>query len=174
MTMSENDILNDLKHKPEQRKRRYWIGVVSESHVKHGVEQGIGQTCHGKATKLRQMSEGDYLIYYSPRTDMKDGEPLQAFTALGRVADNSVYLFQMSETFVPYRRKIQYVSCRNVSIRGLLHKLSFTRDRRNWGQVFRYGQFEVSEDDFMMIANEMLPLDHGFHVEPSEEQMTLF
>lgn len=175
MSMSPRNILNDLQFISENRnRRRYWIGVVSEEHVRYGVNQGIGQTCHGKATKLKEMNEGDYLIYYSPSTSMLDGEPLQAFTALGRVADDSVYKYQISETFVPYRRKIQYLSCRNVSIKNLLHKLSITRDRRSWGQVFRSGQFEISEDDFMIIANEMLSEEHGFHVVPSVEQMTLF
>ncbi len=45
---------------------------------------------HGKAAPLRRMSKGDWLIYYSPKTDMNDGEPLQQFTAIGQVVDDAV------------------------------------------------------------------------------------
>lgn len=88
---------------------RFWIGVVSASHVKHGEMGGFAQFCHGKSAPLRKMQAGDWLIYYSPRTDMTNGEPLQAFTAIGEVADDKVYKYQMSESFVPFRRNISYM-----------------------------------------------------------------
>ena len=62
---------------------RYWIGVASSDHVARGVEGGFCQLCHGKAAPLRRMSAGDWIAYYSPRTAMKGGETVQAFTALG-------------------------------------------------------------------------------------------
>lgn len=55
---------------------RYWIGVVSASHVSRGVQGGFAQLCHGKSAPLQRMRPGDWLIYYSPRTDMKEGETL--------------------------------------------------------------------------------------------------
>nr|WP_276354828.1 EVE domain-containing protein [Cohnella sp. YIM B05605] len=97
--------------KAERAGCRYWIGVVSASHVSRGVEGGFAQLCHGKAAPLRRMNTGDWLVYYSPRTDMKQGEPLQAFTAIGQVADDRVYPFPMSEAFVPFRRDIRYIRC---------------------------------------------------------------
>jgi hypothetical protein len=50
-----------------------------------GVEGGFAQLCHGKRLPLEKMSVGDWLVYYSPRTEMRGGEPLREFTALGRV-----------------------------------------------------------------------------------------
>ncbi|MFM9277105.1 EVE domain-containing protein [Paenibacillus jiagnxiensis] len=135
---------------------RFWLGVVSASHASHAVEEGIAQTCHGKAGLLGRMRSGDWLIYYSPRTDIKGGEALQAFTAIGRVADDAVYPFKMSEDFIPYRRNMHYLPCRAVKIANLLDKLTFTRGRRNWGYSFRFGQLEISREDFVTIANEML------------------
>ena len=70
---------------------RYWIGVVSRAHVRRGVEDGFAQLGHGKDAPLRRLSRGDWLIYYSPRTAHPDGEPLQAFTAIGRVEDDDVF-----------------------------------------------------------------------------------
>lgn len=59
--------------KSSVEQRRYWIGVVSASHVRKGVLDGFAQLCHGKAAPLRRMSADDWLIYYSPRTDLIKG-----------------------------------------------------------------------------------------------------
>ncbi|BBH23467.1 UPF0310 protein YdcG [Paenibacillus baekrokdamisoli] len=136
--------------------RRYWVGVVSASHVRMGVQGGFAQLCHGKSAPLRRMHPGDWLIYYSPRIDMAKGEPLQAFTAIGQVADDRVYEYQMSDTFVPYRRNIRYSNCEEVKIIDLLNQLSFTRGNRNWGYQFRFGHFEIGCEDFLTIAKAML------------------
>ncbi|WP_025846669.1 EVE domain-containing protein [Paenibacillus ehimensis] len=135
---------------------RYWIGVVSASHVSRGVQGGFAQLCHGKSAPLRRMRPGDWLIYYSPRTDMKNGEPLQSFTAIGRVADDRVYEYRMSDSFVPFRRDVRYFPCKEVKIAGLLARLSFTRGNRHWGYKLRTGHFEVPREDFLTIAGAML------------------
>lgn len=135
---------------------RYWVGVVSAAHVDYAIEQGIAQTCHGKAQSLNRMKPGDWLIYYSPRTDMNSGAPLQAFTAIGQVVDERVYRYKMSDTFIPYRRDVHYLPAKPVRIAGLLGQLSFTKGRRSWGQAFRFGQFEITPEDFRLIADLML------------------
>ncbi|RUT33568.1 EVE domain-containing protein [Paenibacillus zeisoli] len=135
---------------------RYWIGVVSASHVARGVEGGFAQLCHGKSAPLKRMRPGDWLIYYSPRTDMANGQPLQAFTAIGQVVDERVYEYRMSETFVPFRRDIRYSPCKEVKISTLLQELSFTRGVTNWGYRFRFGHLEIDREDFLTIAEAML------------------
>lgn len=37
-------VINQTNHSP-----RFWVGVVSESHVVRGVEGGFCQVCHGKS-----------------------------------------------------------------------------------------------------------------------------
>ncbi|MBB6733210.1 EVE domain-containing protein [Cohnella sp. CBP 2801] len=137
---------------------RFWIGVVSASHVQRGVRGGFAQLCHGKAAPLRRMRAGDWLVYYSPRTEMGSGEPLQAFTAIGRVADDQVYEYAMSETFVPLRRNISYIPCKQARIADLLDRLNLTRGKRNWGYLFRTGHFEIDREDFRTIAEAMLAI----------------
>ncbi|WP_433944629.1 EVE domain-containing protein [Paenibacillus sp. SN-8-1] len=139
-----------------QDESRYWIGVVSASHVARGVAGGFAQLCHGKSAPLKRMRPGDWLIYYSPRTDMTNGQPLQAFTAIGQVVDERVYEYRMSETFVPFRRDIRYSPCREVKISTLLQQLSFTRGVTNWGYRFRFGHLEIEREDFLTIAEAML------------------
>ncbi|WP_371860416.1 EVE domain-containing protein [Paenibacillus lautus] len=149
--MDYQDMLDRL-----EERTRYWIGVVSESHVKLGVEGGFAQLCHGKSAPLRRMREGDWLIYYSPRTNLKSGEALQAFTAMGQVVNDHVYEYHMTASFVPFRRDIRYVPSQEVKIARLLDRLSFTRGNRNWGYAFRYGHFEIKRGDFLVIAEAML------------------
>jgi len=69
----------------------YWIGVVSRSHVRLGVEGGFMQLSHGKSAPLKRLQAGDRLVMYSPRTSYPDGEVLQSFTAIGVVASGEVY-----------------------------------------------------------------------------------
>ncbi|MBE9918109.1 EVE domain-containing protein [Paenibacillus donghaensis] len=87
---------------------------------------------------------------------MKGGQALQSFTAIGQVVDDEVYRFKMREDFVPYRRNIRYFPCHSVRIAGLFDKLSFTKGKVSWGYSFRFGQQEISQEDIIIIANEML------------------
>jgi hypothetical protein len=88
---------------------RYWLGVVSRAHVERGVAGGFAQLCHGKAAPLRRMRAGDWLIYYSPKTEMRPDAPkLQAFTALGRLVDERVYEVDLGDGWVPHRRDVRY------------------------------------------------------------------
>ena len=145
-----------MQNKAQNEQCRYWVGVVSESHVSRGVVGGFAQLCHGKSAPLRKMKTGDWLIYYSPRTEFDGGEQLRAFTAIGQVEDDAVYEYRMSESFVPFRRNIRYTRCKEVKIGGLLDQLSFTRGNRHWGYLLRTGHFEIGREDFLTIAGAML------------------
>ncbi|BDI34411.1 UPF0310 protein YdcG [Capsulimonas corticalis] len=134
---------------------RYWIGVVSQSHVERGVAGGFAQLCHGKCAPLRRMNVGDWLVYYSPKTDMTDGEPLQMFTAIGQVVGESAYEYEMSPKFIPFRRDIVYAACKPAAIQPLLPRLSFIHDVKRWGYPFRSGHFEMTKADFDLIAQQM-------------------
>lgn len=63
---------------------RYWINTVSRDHVQGGAG-GFTQVDHGKDTRLKRMSKGDGIIFYSPRGERGAGEPLQRFTTTGPV-----------------------------------------------------------------------------------------
>jgi hypothetical protein len=118
---------------------RYWIGVASRDHVLKGVEQGFCQLCHGKSNPLNRLSPGDWLIYYSPRSTMDKGEVVQAFTAIGQILAGEPYRFDMGNGFVPYRRNVQFLSAQAAPIRTMLEELSFIKNKKSWGYVFRFG-----------------------------------
>ncbi|MFN8476045.1 MAG: EVE domain-containing protein [Anaerolineae bacterium] len=134
---------------------RYWINTVSRNHVQRGVAGGFTQANHGKNTALRRLQSGDMIVFYSPRTDYPDGAPLQHFTALGRVADDALYQSEMSPSFHPWRRNIEYLACDEAPIQPLIADLDFIQDKKSWGFPFRRGLFEINEADFRRIAAAM-------------------
>jgi hypothetical protein len=135
---------------------KYWIGVVSKDHVLNGVKEGIMQIGHGKRAPLLRLNKDDWLIYYSPVKTFGDKEPLQTFTALGRVIDDEIYQYDMSADFHPYRRKVSYENVKDVSIRPLIDHLAFIHNKKSWGYVFRFGLVEISESDFNIIKSAMV------------------
>lgn len=135
---------------------RYWIGIASLDHVQKGVEGGFCQLGHGKAAPIKRLSPGDWLIYYSPRTALEGGEPVQAFTAIGEIAKAEPYAVVQGMGFEPTRRDVRYRKrARPAPIRPLLEKLEITRDKPNWGMVLRRSLLEISHEDFEIIRGAM-------------------
>jgi hypothetical protein len=132
----------------------HWLGVVSKAHVERGVAGGFAQLCHGKEGPLRRMKAGDWLIYYSPATEMGGGARLQSFTALGRVVDERVYRHDMGAGFVPFRRDLRYERVRPVPLAALADSLHLTA-RPNWGMALRRGHLPLDEHDFAIIASAL-------------------
>jgi hypothetical protein len=131
---------------------RYWIGVASKEHVMRGVQGGFTQVCHGKEGPLKQMSQQDWIVYYSPTIKFGEKTPCQAFTAIGQIREGRPYSFQMSPDFIPYRRDVNFMPCKEISILPLIEKLDFIQDKRRWGFPFRRGCFSISQADFERIA----------------------
>ena len=134
---------------------KYFIGVVSREHVRRAVKLGIAQVGHGKKSGVARMKKGDWFLYYSPKLSLASKEPLQAFTALGQIADDDIYQVQESPAFKPLRRRVNYETVREIPIQSLIPSLSFIKNKASWGYVFRYGLLEISKSDFERIARKM-------------------
>ena len=132
-----------------------WVTTISRDHVERGVEGGFTQAGHGKASGLKRLSAGDGLVFYSPKTSLHDGEPLQAFTAVGRVADEELYQVEMAPGFVPSRRNVEVFRCVETPVKPLIDQLAFIKDKQRWGYVFRRGLFEIPCEDFELIKRAM-------------------
>jgi len=135
---------------------KYYINTVSRDHVMRGVEGGFTQANHGKPQALKRLRKSDWIIFYSPKTAFKDGETLQKFTAIGQVKDEDLYQFEMSPDFVPWRRNVDFKKCEEVLIRPMINELTFIKNKAQWGYMFRFGMFEIPEEDFAKIRKEML------------------
>ena len=132
-----------------------WINTVSRDHVQRGVRGRFTQANHGKPHMLKKMAKGDWIVFYSPKTGYPDGEPLQAFTAIGRVADDEAYQVEVSPDFQPWRRNVDFLECAETPIRPLIDKLHFIEDPARWGSKFRFGVFKISDHDLDVIRSAM-------------------
>jgi hypothetical protein len=135
-------------------KNKAWLGVVSRAHVLRGVAEGFALVCHGKAAPLRKMQPGDYVVYYSPSVEI-GGEPLKAFTALGRVEDADVFKLDMGGGFVPHRRRVAYEKvAHEVPLAVLKDRLDLCASP-SWGMALRRGLLPLSDHDFALIASAL-------------------
>ena len=135
----------------------YWIGVASYDHVRVGVEGGFAQLGHGKASALKGLNEGDWIAYYSPRTQLEGGKKVQAFTSIGQITSPSCYQAEDVGSFHPYRVDVDYQHPVELAdIRPLLNLLELTKRRgARWGLAFRRSKIEVCRNDFEAIAAAM-------------------
>ena len=74
-----------MTNEQRARERFDWVNTISLTHVHRGIEGGFTQADHGSSNRLSRLQAGDRIVFYSPRTDHPDGEPLQQFTACGVV-----------------------------------------------------------------------------------------
>lgn len=135
--------------------RRFWIGVISQDHVEAAVANGFVQLSHGKPQPLERMQPGDGFVFYSPRTTYPAGVPLQAFTAIGRVAEGPIYEANGAEQDPAFRRAVVYLDATAAPIKPLLERLTFIHSKRHWGAAFRFGLVRVPRADFAAIALAM-------------------
>lgn len=132
-----------------------WIGVASRDHVRIGMAGGFCQLGHGVVAGLRRLEPGDWLVYYSPRSALEGGTPVQAFTALGRVRDEPPYQATLPSGASPWRRAVDFLPGHEAPIRPLLDRLSLTAGNPRWGIHFRRSLLAVGMPDFLAIADAM-------------------
>jgi hypothetical protein len=135
---------------------RYWIAVVPKSRVRLCVAGSFAMFAHGKHEAVMRVKPGDWLAYYSPRTVLKDGDEVRAFTAIGKIGEREPYQAEMAEGRTGWRRDIAYEKkALDAGIYPLLDELSFIKDRQHWGIFFHRSLFSVTRDDFALIASAM-------------------
>lgn len=133
---------------------RYWLGVVSQEHVRKGVQGGFAQVCHGKKGPLSKMAAEDGFVYYSPKVAMGGPELCKCFTAIGRIKTGKVYQVQMMPDFHPFRIDIEYFPCHEIPLGAVFDRLELTR-KKSWGMQLRRGLLEINAEDFLTIADAM-------------------
>ena len=135
--------------------RRYWIAVAPRDHAAQGVANGFVELTYGRAEPLARLMPGDGLLVYSPRESAGNGQPLQAFTAIGHVAEGPIFEAPVAATVPIFRRPAAWLAASPAAIRPLIDELSFIRNKAHWGAAFRFGMLRVSRDDFAAIAAAM-------------------
>lgn len=133
--------------------QKYWINVIPKERVVKAVEEGIMQS-QGDEAHLSRLQKDDWIIFYSPREDTTGTTKLQAFTAIGQIADDTIYWIEIMGVKV-FRRKVNYLKSKETSLLALIQKLSFIRNKKHWGFIFKLNLIQILEEDFQIIAKEM-------------------
>ncbi|MFQ6547281.1 EVE domain-containing protein [Aestuariibius sp. 2305UL40-4] len=137
---------------------RYFIGVAERAYVRAAVGEGVVLFSGGREAPVRNTAPGDKVIFYSPK-DAHDGDPLQAFTALGEITGNEVRLktdWPDHTGFEAHVRDCAYEDVQETPIQPLLEDLDFIEDSKNWGFYLQGGKREISAGDYQRIAGAML------------------
>jgi len=138
--------------------QRNWIAVASAEHARRGRDHrpfGFMQVGHGKLGPLKRVAPGDRIVYYAPATIFGGTDRLQSFVAIGIVRAGVPYEFDMGNGFVPWRRDVGYVPAQEAPIAPLIKHLAFVENPKQWGYKFRFGMFDIGDDDMQLIARAM-------------------
>jgi hypothetical protein len=91
-----------------------------------------------------------------PGTKVAAGQLCQRFTAIGTVRDDNVYQVQVTKSWSPWRRDVEYVQdVKEVGIKLLVEELEFIKDKKNWGMSLRFGFLKIGEADWGVIQEAM-------------------
>ncbi|MFO1144176.1 MAG: EVE domain-containing protein [Amaricoccus sp.] len=132
-----------------------WIAVISADHAAAAARDGFFACSHGDGRAAARPSLGDRFAYYAPREGLGEGEPVQAFVALGRILDAAPSPRTIGG-FEAQVRQAEYEPVGRVPVRPLLPALGFLRDKgSHWGMAFRRGLFAVSEEDFAVVERAL-------------------
>ena len=117
-----------------------------------GVEEGFGQACHGKGAPLARTRPGDWVIYYSPKQSMDDRtSSCKQFTAIGQVQSDKPYQVEQFPGFKPFRLNIEFdQKCKPVA-------WDVVKDKITFAPKLRFGFLEISEDEFKVLKERLLP-----------------
>ena len=135
---------------------KYWVSVIAATHAGFAMDQGIAAFSKGKRSSVARVSRGDHFVYYSPKTGISEGDPVQAFTALGEITGDAEIEMPWADTGVmAWIKEASYEVIRPAPVKPMIEDLSFVTNPRYWGMAFRRGQFEISAEDFNRIAHAM-------------------
>ncbi|CRH22386.1 conserved hypothetical protein [Carnobacterium maltaromaticum] len=78
--------------------------------------------------------------------------PYQKIVAVGTIADDSIYEFEMAPNFIPFRRNVLFEKIeKEVTLQDL-------RKFPEWNQMsskLRFGHFEISQNLYQMIYDKL-------------------
>ena len=139
------------------REKRYWIGVACLNHINRGLELGMFGIGHGKLEPLERMQPNDMILFYAPKIDFAKNDKAniyQKFKGFGEITNDEIFTEEISDRCV-FRRKVRFLSNKEVDIHELIGELDFIKDKKRWGFPFMRGYLEITEKDFATVSKSL-------------------
>lgn len=104
------------------------------------------------------MRQGDGIVFYSPRQQIKGKDMCQRFTGIATVENGEAYQHTTGENFKPWRRRAKFVeSAKEVDVKAVLKDLEcFKRGAPGWGHALRSGALKIGEEDWRTLWQAMV------------------
>lgn len=135
----------------------HYIGIVGKARADNFIKAGALELGRGGAGDLAGLMPGDGIAIYAPRVSRIAAEPLQAFTAIGRITGHLPHREEIAPGVFRHRLLTDWKEVQgDASIRPLVAQLDLTtRYGPRWGQVLRRDIVPINEDDFFRIASAL-------------------
>lgn len=132
----------------------FLIGVAHQAQVEIAKSRGFVAFSHGREAAVRNLSSGDKVIYYSPKSDF-DGTPVRCFTAHATVTADAPHEVEFTPQKQAFVRGASFDDVREIPVKPMLEDLSFIKNPKHWGMAFRQGKFSIPEPDYRRITTAM-------------------
>ena len=131
--------------------RDYWVGVTRED---SGSPDEFVSTRERMSCPAGRMKRGDGFVRFLADFSFRDAERRPAFMAAGIVMSGPSPLVAHGHGF-SRRWDIEWIARGETPLRPLLGILSFTADRKHWGEAFSADLLPISVEDFQLIVDAM-------------------
>lgn len=136
--------------------RRYWICNAAAEHVRIVAQKGYTQINMGPRGPLAEMNIGDWILYYSPTEFYAEPKPVRhEFTGIACIRDTKIYP-QGNKHPDHWRRNVDFFECTPHHVKHFLDKVDFLPKESNWIEILSKQFFEISRQDFSIIAQKIV------------------
>ena len=116
---------------------RLKIGLAMAPPITYRLQWPVDSCSSVTGNRLRFVvyCRANVRAFYSPRSQLRAGVPVQSFTAIGRVRDREPYLYPQTPSFSPTRRDVTYFKAQAAPIEPLLGELLVYS---SWGRIWHF------------------------------------
>jgi len=145
----------------KEMKMNYWVfPITADNHLiclKHKV---VGAKSNNNNKRINQVKKGDIILFYITREHLtKKGHPVHQFSSVVQCMGPSCQAINESINIFgstyPQHLPIKIINQKKCDIKPLINKLSFMKNKENWGSAFMSGMRLIPENDYNIIISAL-------------------
>ena len=138
----------------------YWIFPITQDSLYVSLDKEIVGTRSKNRKRVENWEIGDLIIFYVSREEYHSMNPVREFQALVECIShpfesNQKIWSHIGGDVFPTRVRIRVVNKKKCKIMPLIERLSFIKNKKNWGSAFFSGIRKISQNDFNLIIKAM-------------------